>query len=137
MKRIEDFSLRVDNVTIVNVTPHPLTFLSMEGNVVIVPSPVEVGEKSCDWVVNARAEEAWVGEGLVRTNFVGTPEGDRILTMIAEWAEAHSVDNLRIVGSIIAVNAYPGRVVGMCPAPGFERVAPAEKRMTTAKFTVA
>ena len=39
-------------------------------------------------------------------------------------------------GLIIAAQAYPGRVLGMCPAPGYERVAPAEKRMTAQKFTV-
>lgn len=43
---------------------------------------------------------------------------------------------LRIVGSIIAAQAYPGEVVAMTPAPGYERVAPAEKRMNPHKFTI-
>lgn len=39
------------------------------------------------------------------------------------------------VGSIIAAQAYPGQVVAMTPAPGFERVPPAEKLMSCEKFT--
>lgn len=42
---------------------------------------------------------------------------------------------LAVVGSIIAAQAYPGRVVAMTPVPGFERVSPAEKRMRCDKFT--
>ena len=41
-----------------------------------------------------------------------------------------------IIGSIIAAQAFPGRVLAMVPAPGFERVPPAEKRMRDDKFTV-
>ena len=40
-----------------------------------------------------------------------------------------------IVGSIIAAQAFPGRVLAMIPVPGFERVPPAEKRMRDDKFT--
>lgn len=41
-----------------------------------------------------------------------------------------------IIGSIIAAQAYPGKVCAMIPAPGHERVPPAEKRMRTDKFTI-
>jgi hypothetical protein len=41
-----------------------------------------------------------------------------------------------IVGSIIAAQAFPGRVYATIPAPGFERVPPAEKRMRDDKFLV-
>lgn len=41
-----------------------------------------------------------------------------------------------VIGSIIAAQAYPGLVVAMIPAPGYERVAPSEKRMRPDKFTV-
>ena len=41
-----------------------------------------------------------------------------------------------IIGSIIAAQAFPGRVLAMVPAPGFERVPPAEKRMRADKFSI-
>jgi len=36
----------------------------------------------------------------------------------------------------LLAQAFPERVFGMVPAPGFERVPPAEKRMRDDKFTV-
>ncbi len=126
----------IDNNVIVNTTPHPLNFLNEGGETVVVPSSVAPGEKTSPWVVNAQAVEEKIGEDLVHTVFIGTPEGEAILDAIETWAREEGHDNLRIVGSIIAAQAYPGRVLGMCPAPGYERVAPAEKRMTTQKFTV-
>ena len=132
-----DFAATIDGKVIVNTTPHPINFLNKDGETVIVPSSVAPGERTSPWVVNAKAVEEQVGDDLVRTVFVGTPEGEAILDKIEEWArEEGYYDNLRIIGSIIAAQAYPGRVLGMCPAPGFERVAPAEKRMTAQKFTV-
>ena len=130
------FFATIDGKTVVNTTPHPLSFLNKEGETVVVPSSVPQGEKTSLWVVNAQAVEEKVGEDLVCTVFVGTPEGEAILDAIEAWAREEGHDNLRIIGSIIAAQAYPGRVLGMCPAPGFERVPPAEKRMTTQKFTV-
>ena len=131
------FTAIIDGKVIVNTTPHPINFLNKDGETVIVPSSVAPGERTSPWVVNAKAVEEQVSDDLVRTVFVGTPEGEAILDQLEQWAreEGHH-DNLRIIGSIIAAQAYPGRVLGMCPAPGFERVAPAEKRMTTQKFTV-
>ncbi len=126
----------IDGKCVVNTTPHALTFLNKEGETVIVPSSVAPGERTSPWVVNAKAVEEQVGDDLVRTVFLGTPEGEAILDAIEAWAREEGHDNLRVIGSIIAAQAYPGRVLGMCPAPGYERVAPAEKRMTTQKFTV-
>ncbi len=126
----------IDGKTVVNTTPHPISFLNREGETVVVPSSVAPGERTSPWVVNAKAVEEQVSDDLVRTVFVGTPEGEVILDQLEQWAREEGHDNLRIIGSIIAAQAYPGRVLGMCPAPGYERVAPAEKRMTTQKFTV-
>ncbi len=131
-----NFYAVIDGKTVVNTTPHPLNFLNQEGETVVVPSSVAPGERTSSWLVNAQAVEEKVGADLVRTVFIGTPEGEAILDAIETWAREEGHDNLRIIGSIIAAQAYPGRVLGMCPAPGFERVAPAEKRMTTQKFTV-
>ena len=125
----------IDGKCVVNTTPHALNFLSKEGAEVVVPTSVAPGERTSPWVLNARAVEEQVGDDLVRTVFHGTPEGEAILDAIEAWADEKGFDNLRIIGSLIAAQAYPGRVLAMCPAPGFERVPPAQKRMTAEKFT--
>ena len=137
MKNFEACSVTIDGCLIVNTTPHELTFQSLDGELVTVPTSVPKGEKVGFAVVNAKSNEVQVAEDLVTTTFTATPEGLDLLEAIEDWAaEKHPNETLRVIGSMIAVNAYPGRVVGMCPAPGFERVPPAEKRMRTDKFTV-
>ncbi len=68
----------------------------------------------------------------VTPRFVGTDEGREIINCVYR---EHGPSVL-IVGSIIAAQAYPQQVVAMTPAPGYERVPPAEKRMRPGKFTV-
>lgn len=133
---INQMSALVDGKVVVNTTPHALNFLSSEGDLVVVPTSVPEGERTSPYVVNARAVEQPVGDDTVTTVFVGTPEGEAVLDAIEAWAAEEGIENLRVIGSIIAAQAYPGRVLGMCPAPGYERVAPAEKRMTAQKFTI-
>ena len=136
MKNYMEMAAVVDGKTIVNTTPHEINFLDKDGNLVVVPTSVPAGERASEFLVNARAVEQPVGDDTVTTVFVGTPEGTAIIDDIEAWAAEEGIDNLRIIGSIIAAQAYPGRVLAMCPAPGYERVAPAEKRMTAQKFTV-
>ena len=131
----EKMSKIIDGKIIVNVTPHPLTFLSKSGETVVVPTSVPEGERTSPWVVNATAVEKPIGGDLVTTVFLPTPEGEAILDGIERWAEEQQY-NVRIIGSIIAAQAYPGRILNVIPAPGFERVPPGKKRMTTEKFTV-
>jgi hypothetical protein len=79
-------------------------------------------------------EKSGVGPGgveLVKTRFVADPASEQDLAAL----EAKNPGSI-IVGSIIAAQAFPGRVLAMVPAPGFERVPPAEKRMRDDKFTV-
>lgn len=120
---------KIMNKVIVNTTPHDINF-DVDGTVVTVPK--------CGALLNARPTEVSVGDDLVTTKFVPTEEGQ---TLIDEIKAQHAASDdselpLRIVGSIIAAQAYPEQVVAMTPAPGYERVAPAEKRMSPAKFTV-
>lgn len=70
------------------------------------------------------------GAELVRTRFEPS-EYDEIKLARIEKNNPGAV----IVGSIIAAQAFPGRVMAMVPVPGFERVPPAEKRMRDDKFT--
>ena len=115
---------------IINTTPHMIRFKDHNGNVVEIPS-------NPDYILNAKAIEEDLGSGLVTTKFIGTSEGEALIEQIQkEASEIGKYFELRIVGSIIAAQAYPRRVVGMTPYPGYERVAPAEKLMSTEKFTV-
>ena len=122
-----------NGVRVVNATPHPLNFLSPEGETVVVPSSVPEGEKTGPAVINARAVEVHVGEFLVDTDFVPTADGEEIIAKISDFFREEGGKTF-IIGSMIAANAYSD-VVGMCPAPGFERVPPAQKLMACDKFT--
>ena len=117
-----------NGTTVVNTTPHPITMQDVDGSLASIPSDT-------DFLVNAKAVETEVDSDLVTTEFVGCEEGETRLVAIEAWAKENGVERLRIVGSMLAAQAYPGRVVGMCPVPGFERVAPDEKRMRCDKFT--
>lgn len=114
----------IDGVEIINTTPHPINF-GVGDKVVEVPTST---------LINATPHEEVVanenGVELVRTVFVGNDEGNAAIAKIRE-----AFPKAIIVGSIIAAQAYPGEVVAMTPLPGFERVAPAEKRMNPHKFT--
>lgn len=125
-----------NGITVFNATPHVLRFWKEEWD---KPVEVETDEvisakavvKPFDWLSNDH--NAFVEqrpEMFVSTNFVGTDEGVEIL----QRAFDDGADV--VVGSIVAAQAYPGLVVSMMTAPGYERVSPAEKRMNPDKFTV-
>ena len=124
MESFEIKMVTVDGVGVVNTTPHPITF-GVGDEIVSVPTSVLVNAKATETL--ARTED---GVEFVKTVFEGTPEGEEVISKILqECPEAV------IVGSIVAAQAYPGKVFGMTPLPGYERVAPAEKRMNPHKFT--
>lgn len=110
--------------TIINTTPHPIIFRTTNGT--------EFTVQPCGFLLNAKAVETPAGERngvqLVKTQFVGTPEGEA-------WLSEQPSDVL-IIGSIIAAQAFPGKVLALTPAPGFERVPVNEKRMNPDKFTI-
>lgn len=89
-------------------------------------------------ILNAQVKEIPVSEDLVETRFVASEDGYALINEIK--AQHIGSDNakckLRIVGSIIAAQSYRGEVVAMTPAPGYERVSPAQKRMNPHKFTI-
>ena len=114
-----------NGVSVVNVTPHPLTFLDGEDVVNVPASGILVNAK----VVNEEKVEGAVTFCIPA--FVADEESERNLSEL----ERSLPEGTLVVGSIVAAQAYPGRVVGMVPAPGFERVPPAEKRMSTSRFT--
>ena len=132
MSNLSTVSKRFGEVVVVNTTPHPITF-DFQGNLEIIQSDK-------DWLINARVEEQPVGDSglFVKSNFVPAPDGWGKIKSIEDWFATnpdYEGCTLVIIGSIIAAQAYPGRVFGMTPAPGYERVAPSEKRMRVDKFT--
>lgn len=114
-------------MTIINTTPHSITFRDSDGT--------EFDVSPSKWIINASVQEEVVtvrnGVEYVRTRFVPSAEGR---AAIKEIRDQHSPDVI-IVGSIIAAQAYPGQVVAMTPAPGYERVSVEQKRMNPHKFT--
>ena len=113
---------------IVNTTPHSVRMTDLEtGEVYEVPS--------CGTLINAKPIEEPAGKHtsgaeLARVKFTADPQVEEVLADL----ERENPDAI-IIGSIIAAQGFPGRVFGLIATPGFERVAPAEKRMRDDKFT--
>jgi len=121
----------IEDVTFINVTPHPVTLQYPDGRAVSIPPS--------GYLVNARPIEApagaFCGAALVKTRFAPDAASLAALDRLEETDAAQDERQI-VLGSIIAAQAYPGRVLAMVPVPGFERVPPAEKRMRADKFTV-
>lgn len=116
-------------IWVVNVTPHAITFQGIYGTLCRVPpSGIVINALPVETPVRPAAPGQ---SALVETRFGPDPDSAREL----EALRAAFPDAV-IVGSIIAAQAYPERVVAMIPVLGFERVPPAEKRMRANKFTV-
>ena len=113
-----------NGVKVINVTPHPLTF--QDGDEI-----VEVPKSGL--LINAHPIETPLSNGvpkIIKTAFHADKTSGVILADIEKL-----FPGIIPIGSIIAAQAFPARVFGMTPMPGFERVAPAEKRMNPDKFT--
>lgn len=128
-----------NNQIVFNSTPHPITFWMKGWQDVIVVAPDELINAAVEEELYGTSNEAGAIHGFgnadfdchfVTTEFVGNDEGRAVI----ERAKAQGAT--LIVGSIIAAQAYPGDVIAMTPAPGYERAAPAEKRMNPNKFTI-
>ncbi len=138
-----------NNLTVFNATPHSITFecpdcwgegISWEsdceychdGTIAVDPDEV-ISAEIVERVVTNPREKRGLNHikdvEFVTPEFVRTDEGRKLVT----GAYAAGAD--LIVGSIIAAQAYPGDVVAMVPALGYERVPPEEKRMRADKFT--
>ena len=137
----------------INTTPHPVTLWSPEWCGVEQDGQCDIAGPHCEScelrkeaqpiivppcgiLINARAVEVDAGSHpsgvkLVKTSFVPDPSSANALAKIEK-----NYPGAIVIGSVIAAQAFPGRVVAMCPAPGYERVAPDQKRMLPDKFTV-
>lgn len=115
-----------NGVYLVNCTPHQVVFLDGENEVTVLP---------CGVTLLAKAVETPAGSlgnaQLVKTAFETSLQGEAELEAIEK-----GLPGVLILGSVISAQAYPGRVVAMISAPGFERMPPNEKRFTPEKFTI-
>jgi len=119
-------AVEINGRTYVNTTPHDINFLVGGDVVTVPPSGVVINAKPAE-VITHREDDIT----FVKTVFEGTREGDDNIEDLQ-----FRFPGCLIIGSIIAAQAYPGRVLAMIPAPGFERVPPNQKRMRADKFTV-
>lgn len=102
-----------NGLKVFNSTPHVIHFW--------MPGWEDVTEVPSHGRVDAKPVEREVPSGIdgvtaVETVFEATPEGEAIV----EAAYASGADV--VIGSVLAAQAYPGRVYAMVPAPGYERV---------------
>ncbi len=119
-----------NGLTIFNATPHSIRFwredwddvIIVDSDVIISASPLEIPVISMVGLNQPNYENIWV----VRTKFQPNKAG---------WDTIENSNADVIIGSIIAAQAYPGKIFAMIPCKGFERVPPAEKRMRPDKFT--
>lgn len=115
---------KINGVTLVNATPYSITLQVGKGSIVVPASPNQV--------INASIKEVPVDDLLVKSIFVGNEDGERIINEI--YSEFSDSDKVIIIGSLIAAQAYPGKVFGMVAAEGYERKPPEEKLMRSDKF---
>ena len=125
-------------LTLVNTVPHDLNFRDVDGTEIVIPTSVPKGEKTGKLVVNAKLVETPVAGSDIFVTMKPTPDpaGLAVIAAIDDYA-AKTGERVVIIGSQLAVSAYPGKMAGMVPVPGLERVPPAEKRMRCDKFTIA
>lgn len=112
----------------INVTKHPIRFQSATGEVYeVAPSGVVIDAWFEEYAVRIHPS----GATLVRAEIVPTPAAKGELARL----EKNHPGEL-IVGSLIAAQAFPGRVVALVAVQGFERVSADQKRMRDDKFTI-
>ena len=134
LRKIGEISFGVINgVAFINTTPHDVTFGDVDFTTVLPKSNV---------LINAKPVKEEIGESFgvkfSKTSFVGTDEEkEKIIALREDILKEEGVNFVVIVGSIIAMNAFPGLVAGLVPVPGYERVSPAEKRMSLKEFSIS
>ena len=121
----------IDGIYFLNVSPHEFRGMKADDEVVTIPQS--------GLVVSAKPREQLLytknGIEFFETIFDANEEIKENLKELKETFESEG-KMLIILGSAIAMKAYSGLIAGVIPAKGFERVPPAEKVITLAKFNV-
>jgi len=111
---------------LLNATPHPVTLVIGEEEFTIPPSGIVIAAEQRETLVRQQD-----GISFVKMEYVPSAEAEGIISQILE----KNPDTI-ILGSIIAAQAFPGKVYAMIPLPGYERVPPHDKKMWGDKFSV-
>jgi hypothetical protein len=125
MSNIHTFS---NGVKVLNCTPHPITFQETDGSVVSIPV-ARVLNSATTHTIAGFSSKTHCAVAICDTTASQNEED-------LKWMKEFLSDNPEVflVGSAFAVKAYPDMVYGMISVPGYERVAPAEKRMRIDAF---
>lgn len=129
MTKFKEFK---NGIVIANTTPHNIVMQDTDGELVTV-------ENNPDKLINASTTQVCWDGIYTEPKFEPTAEGAAIIAEIKkDFVKRYSATSktLVITGSIIAAQAYPEEVAAMLPVPGYERVAPNEKRMRCDQFTM-
>lgn len=120
-----------NNIVVANTTPHTVTMQDIDGELINV-------ENNPDKIINANTVQLYWDGIYTEPKFEATNNGRATIAEIKKdfEQEYNSGETLVIIGSIIAAQAYPEEVAAMLPVPGYERVAPNEKRMRCNQFTM-
>jgi hypothetical protein len=115
----------VGGLKVVNATPHEVTFLVGENEIVVPPSGATLKADADDEVVGR------VGDAdIVRVVFRRSAEGDaELAALLAQHPDA------LIIGSMISAQAFGYPVVALVAAPGRERLPPNQRRYLIDRFT--
>ncbi|MBO0526677.1 hypothetical protein EXQ31_13620 [Clostridium botulinum] len=123
----------IDGIAYLNTTPHQINFgVEEHDEAIILPAS--------GFIVNASINEKHVkiesGIEYVKTVFNGDPVVEEKLNkMILRIQNSTGLKNIVIIGSMIAAQAYPDKIVVLTPCKGYERVPITQKRMNLDKFT--
>ena len=120
----EKITMLPNGVKVLNTTPHPITFKTPAEVIVTIPP--------CGFVLNANIIETPVkgpieGVDFVTASFVPNKAGSNFIDEVP--------NDVLIVGSLMASQAYPERVVSLVPHDGKHRRSEL-KRMSIDKFTI-
>jgi len=130
IKNLGNGVFEIEGMRFINVTPHDVTLLSEKTGETysLEKSGILINAKVIEEVVVEKEN----GIKLVKSKFVGDTESEKELNKIFDL---YGDGGVVVIGSIIAAQAYPGRIFAMTPSPGFERVPPQDKRMNLYKYT--
>ena len=130
LNKLQDSVVSIGKVNVVNTTPHVIRMVNEDLS-------LDVTVPASGVLINAETVEEPVESGIEGVKFLSTkfiPDTD---TMDALKAFKAANPDVIIIGSMIAMNAYPGLVVAMVPHPDYKRVAPADKRMLIDTYSVS
>jgi hypothetical protein len=120
----------------INLTPHEIHFRSRDQrDWTLPPSGIVISARSQDKHFSYRSGKENNEIELVTSAFLPEPgELDKLLELERQlWEDG---EDYLLIGSTLAAQAYPCRIVSLFPVKGLERVPTAQKVMRDDKFRI-